>query len=117
MPYCRLPWWLSGKEPACQCRRCGFDPWVRKTPWRRKWQPAAVFWSPMVKGDWQVTVHRFARVRHNLATKQQMSYYSYYGADKDCKGGKIMDVGFYHFYIDRLGLLLPGIPVKIKINK
>ncbi|CAM9764257.1 unnamed protein product, partial [Rangifer tarandus platyrhynchus] len=19
--------------------RCGFDPWVRKIPWRRKWQP------------------------------------------------------------------------------
>ena len=28
----------SGKEPTCQCRkykRCGFDPWVRKIPWRR----------------------------------------------------------------------------------
>ena len=24
---------------ACQCRRRGFDPWVRKTHWRRKWQP------------------------------------------------------------------------------
>ena len=23
-----LPWWLSGKESACQCRRHGFDPWV-----------------------------------------------------------------------------------------
>ena len=21
-----LPSWLSGKEPTCQCRRCGFDP-------------------------------------------------------------------------------------------
>ena len=29
----------------CQCRRCKrhrFDPWVRKIPWRRKWQPAPV---------------------------------------------------------------------------
>ena len=34
------PWWLSGKEPACQCRRRGFDPWVGKIPCRRKWQPA-----------------------------------------------------------------------------
>ena len=25
------PWWLSGKESACQCRRCGFNPWSRKT--------------------------------------------------------------------------------------
>ena len=35
-----LPWWLSGKEYACQCRRHrrrGFDPWVGKIPWRRKW--------------------------------------------------------------------------------
>ena len=38
-----LPWWLSGKESACQCRRHGFDPWVRKIPWRRKWQPTPVF--------------------------------------------------------------------------
>ena len=25
-----LPWWLSGKEPACHCWRQKFDPWVRK---------------------------------------------------------------------------------------
>ena len=35
--------WLSGKESACQRRRYGFDPWVGKIPWRRKWQPAPVF--------------------------------------------------------------------------
>ena len=36
----------SGKETTCQWRRhkrCGFDPWVRKIPWRRKWQPTPVF--------------------------------------------------------------------------
>ena len=26
-----------------QFRRPGFDPWVRKIPWRREWQPTAVF--------------------------------------------------------------------------
>jgi len=38
--------WLSGKEFACQCRRGGFNPWVGKIPWRRKWQPSPspVFW-------------------------------------------------------------------------
>ena len=38
--------WRSGKEPGCQCRRHkrhGFNPWVRKIPWRRKWQPTPVF--------------------------------------------------------------------------
>ena len=29
------PWWLSGQELACRCRRCGFDPWVGKIPWRK----------------------------------------------------------------------------------
>ena len=37
-----LPWWLS-EEPAWQFRECGFDPWVGKIPWRRKWQPTPVF--------------------------------------------------------------------------
>ena len=27
-----FPWWLSGKESACQCRGHGFDPWSRKIP-------------------------------------------------------------------------------------
>ena len=38
-----LPMWYSGEESAGQCKRCSFDPWVRKTPWRRKWQPTPVF--------------------------------------------------------------------------
>ena len=37
-----IPKWLSGKKPTCQCRRRGFHPWVRKIPWRRKWQPTPV---------------------------------------------------------------------------
>ena len=37
------PKWLSGKESACQCRGCGFNPWVGKIPWSRKRQPAPVF--------------------------------------------------------------------------
>ena len=35
-------WWRT----TCQCRRRkrhGFHPWVRKIPWRRKWQPTPVF--------------------------------------------------------------------------
>ena len=28
---------------SLQCRRPGFDPWVRKIPWRRAWQPTLVF--------------------------------------------------------------------------
>ena len=39
----RLPRWLSGKESACQCRRCWFDSWIRKICLSRKWQPASEF--------------------------------------------------------------------------
>ena len=38
MQCCR---WRSGKESVCQRtrpKRCGFNPWIRKVPWRRKWQ-------------------------------------------------------------------------------
>ena len=39
----RLPWCFTGRESACQCRRCRFNPWVRNITWRRKCQPAPVF--------------------------------------------------------------------------
>ena len=37
-----LPQWCSDKESVCECRRVGFDPWVGKIPWRRKWQPIPI---------------------------------------------------------------------------
>ena len=43
-----FPGGASDKEPACQCRRRKkhqFEPWVRKIPWRRAWQPIPVFLS------------------------------------------------------------------------
>ena len=41
-----FPGGTSGKEPTCQCRRhkrLRFNPYVRKIPWRREWQPIPVF--------------------------------------------------------------------------
>ena len=38
-----LPRCLSSNESACQRRRRGFDPWVRKIPRRRKWQCTPIF--------------------------------------------------------------------------
>ena len=37
-----LPWWLSGKESACQCKKHRVSPCVRKIPCRRKWHPTPV---------------------------------------------------------------------------
>ena len=37
------PWWLRWSRICLQCRRPGFNPWCRKTPWRREWLPTPVF--------------------------------------------------------------------------
>ena len=38
-----FPGGLDGEESTCQCRRPGFNLWVRKIPWRREWKPTPVF--------------------------------------------------------------------------
>ena len=53
-----LPWWFSGKEPACQCRRCRFVPSFGNIPWRRRWQPTPVFLPG--KSDGQRSLVRFS---------------------------------------------------------
>ena len=72
---CReLPWWLSGKEPVCQCRGHRFNPWIRKIPWRRKWQPAPIFLPGKSHGQRSLMGYSpwgHKRVRQYWATKQQ----------------------------------------------
>ena len=49
-----LPRWCSGKESTCQCRRyrrCRFNPWVGKIPWRRECQPIPVFLPGKFQGQ------------------------------------------------------------------
>ena len=62
-----FPGCASGKEPPCQCRRPKrrrFDPWVRKTLWRRAWQPTPVFLPrESHKGAWQAVSHRVTQSR------------------------------------------------------
>ena len=64
--------WLSGKEYACQCRRyrrcggLGFDPWVRKIPWSRKWQPTPVLLHEKShRRAWRATVHGVVKSWHD----------------------------------------------------
>ena len=46
--------------------RCRFDPWVRKIPWRKAWQPTPVFFleNLMNRGAWWATVDGVAK-RHD----------------------------------------------------
>ena len=51
------------KDPACQHKRLGFDPWVGKIPRRRAWQPipCSCLENPMDRGAWRATVSGVAK--------------------------------------------------------
>ena len=51
-----------------QCRRPSFNPWVRKIPWRREWQPTPVFLpgeSPRKEEPGGLQSIDLQRVRHD----------------------------------------------------
>ena len=55
-----FPGGSASKESACQWRRCkrhGFDPWIRKIPWRRKWQPIPLFLPGKFHGQRSLAGH------------------------------------------------------------
>ena len=67
-----LPRWCSGKESACQCRRhkrCMFNPWVRKIPWNRKWQPTPVLLPGKFHEQRSLAVYAITRSRTGLSTR------------------------------------------------
>ena len=62
------PYGASGKEPTCQSRRHkrhGYDPWVRKIPWRRKWQSTLICLPGKSHGQW-----RLAAIVHGVTKSQ-----------------------------------------------
>ena len=66
---------MSGKDPICQCRRhkrCGFDPWVGNTLWRRAWQPTLAFLPGEFHG-WGAWWAIVTRVTKNRTWPKQLS--------------------------------------------
>ena len=66
-----FPGGARDKEPACQCRRhkrCGFDPWLGKIPWRRAWQPLQYsgLENSKDRGVWQAIAHRVVKSQTRL---------------------------------------------------
>ena len=72
-----FPWWLSGKESACQFKRHGFNPWVGKIPWNRKWQPSPVSFlgNPMDRGAWWAAIHGVTKSQIQLSHWKTSTYY------------------------------------------
>ena len=75
-----LPWWPSGKESACQCRKFRFDSWVRKIPWRRKWQPTTVLLPGKSHGQRSLAAY-IPRGRKQSDTTKRLSTHVRMGGD------------------------------------
>ena len=62
-----LSWWVRWESMCLQCRRPGFDPWVRKIARRKEWQPAPLFLpgEPQDRGAWRATVHGVTKSQHS----------------------------------------------------
>ena len=63
---------MWGSPYTCQCRRpkrCGFDPWGGKTPWRRAQKPTPVFLSGELHGLQSIGLQR---VRHDWSDWARM---------------------------------------------
>ena len=68
---------VQWEESTCQYRGRGFDPWVRKIPWRRAWQPTPVFLPGESHGQRSLGGYSpwgHKRVRHDLATENTHVY-------------------------------------------
>ena len=75
-----FPWWLSRWRICLQCRRhrkCEFDPWVGRIPWKRKWHPLqySCLKNPMNRGAWWATVHGVAKGQTQLSTRHKVYVY------------------------------------------
>ena len=70
-----FPGGASGKEPACQCRRCkrqGFEPWVRKIPLEESLatHSSILAWRiPWTEEPGRLQSTGITRVGHDLVTK------------------------------------------------
>ena len=90
-----FPGGASGKELNCQCRRCerhGYNPWVRKIPWKRAQQPTSVFLSGECDG-WR-----------SLAAYGPQGHKELDWSDIACTHAHIKAAGKWSTYLPRLSL-------------
>ena len=114
-----IPRWCIGIEFACQCSRCRFDSWVRKIPWRSKWQLTAIFFHEKFHEQRSLVgyiVHGLAGVQHDWVTEYThmahmsvniLTYFIYFlyvskikyitDGDKETEGIIVMWVLFFPF--------------------
>ena len=67
-----LPWWVSSKEPACQCRRHGFDPWVGRCPGKEMATHSLAWRIPWTQEPCGLQPIGFQRVWHDILTEHAL---------------------------------------------
>ena len=75
----RSPRWLSGKEPACQCRRCRFDPlgWEDSLGKEMATHSSILAWEiPWTEEPGGLYSMKLQRVRHNGITEHAQLLYN-----------------------------------------
>ena len=62
---------LAVKNPPATAgdMRCGFDPWVGKIPWRRKWQYTPVFLPEKFHGQRSLAVYSLWGLKESDTTE------------------------------------------------
>ena len=75
LQYSWFPLWLSWYRILLQCGRPGFNPWVRKISWRRKWQHTPVF-LPGKSHGWRSLVGYSPWGRKELDTTESLHFTS-----------------------------------------
>ena len=80
-PVLHQVFWASSVKSHLQCGRPGFDPWVRKIPLRRAWQPTPLFFpgeSPWTEepGGLQSMGHKKSGMTERLRTAQHEKYHA-----------------------------------------
>ena len=76
-----FPGGASDKESACQCRRhkrLGFNPWVGKIPWSRKWQSTPAFLPVEFHGQRSLAGYRLWGCKELDMTEHTHTCYIYY---------------------------------------
>ena len=83
-PSSLLPWLFPGgsdsKSVCLQCGRPGFDPWVRRIPCRRKWQPTPVL-LPGKSHGWRSLVGCSPWGRTESDTTERLYFHFHGGSD------------------------------------
>ena len=86
--YFRLPWWLSGKEFACNAGDPGLIPGLGRSPGGGHGNPLlySCLENPMDRGAWRAVVYRVTQSRTRLKRQQQEQCVGYNNVDgpRDC---------------------------------